>query len=37
MDGYRVTPKPDLAAVASTDVVDDYTIRLNLSTINAFN
>ena len=32
MDSYRATPKPDLAAVASIDVVDDYTVRLNLST-----
>jgi peptide/nickel transport system substrate-binding protein len=31
MDSYRATPKPDLASVTSIDVVDDYTVRLNLS------
>jgi peptide/nickel transport system substrate-binding protein len=31
LDLYRGGPKPDLQSVASIDVVDDYTVRLNLS------
>ena len=30
LDSYRATPKPDLAAVSSVDVVDPYTVRVNL-------
>ncbi|MFC1534493.1 ABC transporter substrate-binding protein [Thermodesulfobacteriota bacterium] len=31
LDIYRKSPRPDLKAVGSIDVVDDYTVRLNLS------
>jgi peptide/nickel transport system substrate-binding protein len=30
LDLYRASPKPELAAVQSIDVVGDYTVRLNL-------
>jgi peptide/nickel transport system substrate-binding protein len=31
LDSYKATPRPDLNIVSSIDVVDDYTVRLNLS------
>jgi ABC-type transport system substrate-binding protein len=36
MDKYRASPCPDLKVVSSVDVVDDYTVRLNLSEYQAF-
>jgi peptide/nickel transport system substrate-binding protein len=35
MDSFRATPKPDLKAVTSIDAVDDYTVRLNLSSFSS--
>jgi peptide/nickel transport system substrate-binding protein len=31
LDSYRATPKPDLAAISSIDVINDYSVRINLS------
>ena len=33
LDQYRTGARPELNAVSSVDVVDDHTVRLNLSTI----
>jgi peptide/nickel transport system substrate-binding protein len=35
MDKYRASPCPELKVVSSVDVVDDYTVRLNLSEFQA--
>jgi len=34
LDLYRLGPKPELKSVTSIDIIDHYTIRLNLSTFN---